>query len=476
MNNDSHSGQRSGVSRADFTWLVEHTPFESVPAGPRACLFDLVNPMAVRRGDRIITQGDDGDAFYIIREGQCLVSLERQGVTQLIGRLGPGQIVGEMAVLTGEKRNANVDAETDMELWAVGREPFNQACDRHPELSKFLTRLVSERLSTAVLTSDRTIGKYVVEEIVGEGGYSFVYKGVHSGLQLPVAVKMLKHDMAMDSSFVEQFRREGQVVAGLNHQNIVKVYDVEEMYRTFFIIMEYIEGETLARRLRRDRRPSVKELVDFLLQICSGLLHAHDKGVVHGDIKPGNILVDGGNRVRIVDFGFARSMGSMDTYARGTPHYMSPEQILGSPMDERSDIYSLGIMAYEMLAGIRPCLATDPEEILYWHLDENVNDPRTIVSDLPEELTTLVLRATQRHPEARFRTVRQVIPHLEAIAESLERPFKSEAEDEFDMTGLFVFYRKEQRPIMQKLFRDFGLELEKVGVRLRGTSFKKIDR
>jgi len=476
MNSDGHSGQRSGVSRSDFTWLVEHTPFESVPAGPRACLFDLVSARVVGKGERIVTQGEEGDAFYIIRDGRCLVSVEREGATQLIGRLGPGQIVGEMAVLTGEKRNANVDAETDMELWAVERESFNQACDRHPELRKFLTRLVSERLSTAVLNADRTIGKYVVDRIVGEGGYSFVYRGMHSSLQLPVAVKMLKHDMAMDPSFVEQFRREGQVVAGLNHQNIVKVYDVEEMYRTFFIIMEFVEGESLARRLRRDQHPPLKELVDFLLQICSGLLHAHEKGVVHGDVKPGNILVDAGNRVRIVDFGFARSMGSMDTYARGTPHYMSPEQILGSPMDERSDIYSLGIMAYEMLAGIRPCPATDPEEILYWHLDEHINDPGTIISNLPDELTSFVIRATQRQPEERFRTVRQVLPHLEAVAETLGRPFTSSEEDELDMTGLFVFYRKEQRPIMQKLFKDFSLELEKVGVRLRGTSFKKIDR
>lgn len=476
MDSERHAGQPIGISRADLKWLVEHTSFESVPAGPRACLLELVRPMRVRSGRRIITQGEEGDEFFIIREGRCLVSLERDGVTQLVGRLGPGQIVGEMAILTGERRSANVDAETDMELWAIGRESFNHVCDKYPSLRRFLTKLVSERLSTAVLTSDRTIGKYIVEEIVGEGGYSFVYKGLHSGLQLPVAVKMLKHDMAMDSSFVEQFRREGRVIARLNHQNIVKVYDVEEMFRTFFIIMEYVEGEPLARRLYRDQRPSINELVDYLLQICSGLLHAHEKGVVHGDVKPGNILVDGGNRVRIVDFGFARSMGSMDQYAKGTPHYMSPEQILGSPMDERSDIYSLGIMAYEMLAGIRPCLSTDPEEILYWHLEEHVNDPGDIVPDIPEELRSFVIRATQRHPKARYRTVRQVIPHLEAVAETLGRQIRAEVDDELDMTGLFVFYRKEQRPVLQKLFRDFGQELEKVGVRLRGTSFKKIDR
>ena len=159
--------------------------------------------------------------------------------------LGPGDIVGEMAVVTGENRNSHVDAETEMELWRVSRDDFDKICEEHKELREFLTGVVTNRLEAASITSARTIGKYSLQEIVGSGGHAIVYRGVHSTLDLSVAIKMLKHKLAMDSSFMDQFEREAKIIATLNHVNIVKVYDVERLYCTVFIVMEYIDGVPL---------------------------------------------------------------------------------------------------------------------------------------------------------------------------------------------------------------------------------------
>jgi len=476
MENNLATGLPAGVTEEDFQWFLRSPYLAAIPEGPKRCLFATMQRLKILQGRRIISQGDEGNEFYIIRKGHCLVNQEKDGCAHLVGRLGPGQIVGEMAILTGEKRNANVDAETDMELWAVSRDDFDQTCDKYPQLRQILTRIVTDRLSEALLQTERSIGKYFIERIIGEGGCSFVYKGYHASLGLPVAIKMLKHHMAMEPSFLQQFRNEGKTIAQLNHPNIVKVYDVEEVYRTFFIIMEFIEGRSLALVLRDEERPTVAEMLNFLLQTCSGLQHAHEHGVVHGDIKPGNILIQTGNRVRIVDFGFARPTGSMDEQACGTVHYISPEQIARGALDERSDIYSLGMTAYEMFTGKKACPSEDETEILEWHLREDVKDPGDVAAGVPEELRAFVTRATRRDPQARFRNMKEVIRALEPLSERLGAESRSKSADEMNMMSLFVFYRNEQQPIMQRILRDLSRELEKVGARLRGANFKNVQK
>jgi eukaryotic-like serine/threonine-protein kinase len=458
----------------DLGWFMRNPHFAIISEDAKRRMISCMQSEIVDKDRRLITQGEEGDYFYIIRRGTCLVTVSKGEMNHMIGRMGPGDVVGEMAVVTGEKRFANVDAESDMEVWRAGRADFDDACTEFPKLRHFLTKIVDDRLSHSLFAAERTIGKYVVSDMIGHGGYSVVYRGSHSSLDMPVAVKMLKHDIALDPQFYEWFRAEGKTVAQLNHENIVRVYDVEESYRTFFIVMEYIEGESLAQLIEREERLSIDEALDLMMQICYGLLHAHEKGVVHRDIKPANILLREDGTAKIVDFGFARQVGTKEDSIKGTPYYICPEQIRGRPLDERADIYALGIMAHEMLTGQCPCLGTIPEEILYWHLKQDTKDPRLVLPDLPEDLSELVIRASRRDPDSRYRDIPEMLHDLEPLADRVGIPTRHKVVRKFNMMNLFLVYREEQQQIMRRIVKDFSQELQKVGARLRGTDIKDL--
>jgi serine/threonine protein kinase len=209
-----------------------------------------------------------------------------------------------------------------------------------------------------------------------------------------------------------------------------------------------------------------------VLQICEGLRHAHNNGIVHRDIKPGNILVLNDNRAKIVDFGFACALGTQEKQIRGTAVYLSPEQIKCSPVDERTDIYSLGIMAYEMFTGRKPCELENPPEILEWHLSQDVKDPGEAATDLPDELRRFIVTATRTDPEDRYRNVGRILHELEPLAERLGVGIRSTAVSKGrNMTGLFLSYRDEHQDTMQRLIREFGSELEKLGADMKKVDF-----
>jgi len=343
--------RKNSISSADFEFLLKTNLFNAVPHEAIAPLFQSLKFRHVKAGERFITQGDEGDSLYIIQNGACIINLEKDNTLNSVARLKTGDMVGEMAVLTGECRSTHVDAETDMDLWSLTRDQFDSLSQEFPDLRNFLTEIVAQRFCSSKITAVRTIGKYTINEVLDQGGWSIVYKGTHNVLNFPVAVKMLKHNMAMDPDFSEKFRREAKTIARLNHPNIVKVYDIEDLYRTVFIIMEFLEGFSLKYLLINKPKPSLVSVVDIILQVCSGLEYAHKQGIIHQDIKPANIFIQPDGQAKIVDFGLACPQGNIDFDMPGTPFYMSPEQIQGEPVDERTDIYSLGIMLYEMLKG-----------------------------------------------------------------------------------------------------------------------------
>jgi eukaryotic-like serine/threonine-protein kinase len=464
------------VNQSDFDSFMRHKLFDAIPQAAKYTLYPAVRVKRVSAGERFIRQAEEGDVFYIIRSGKCVVNAEREGIVHLLNHLGPRDIVGEMSVLTGEKRKANVDAETDMVLWEVNRSSFDGICHEFPQLRQFLTWILSNRFSRALLSTDRTIGKYLLEKVIGSGGLSVVYKGSHASLDMPVAVKMLKHEVAINGSFIESFRSEGKTIAQLNHENIVKVYDVEELYRTFFIIMEHVEGVSLKQFLRSGEQQPLYRLLSFLLQICAGLRHAHSRGVVHRDLKPANVLIQSDDTVKIVDFGCACSPGIRDKYIKGTAPYMSPEQITGKRVDERSDIYSLGIMAYEMFTGKKPFTSDDFVEVLNWHLENDVKKPSESAPDIPADLDRVITRATRRDPDKRYSRLEQMLYDLGPLAERMGLSTKRETEGQLNMMSLFLFYREEHRAIMKRLVKEFGRELEKVGAGLRGADFKDVKK
>jgi serine/threonine protein kinase len=352
--------------------------------------------------------------LYLIESGLCVVTVIKGEESHPIAVRGSGEMVGEMSLITGEPRNADVIAGKRVKLWRLDRQRFEEICNDYPEITALLTEIMTRRLTDASLTAERTIGEYVITDIEGRGSTSIVYKGRHAGTSIPVAVKMLKHDLAMDADFLECFRDESRILADLHHKNIVRVYDIQYLYRTVFIIMEYLDGDSLGTILNTTPRLPADLSCQILKDICSGLAYAHSQGVVHGDIKPANIFVMEGNRTKIIDFGLACRVGTEAMGFFGTPRYASPEQVAGGAVTERSDIYSLGLLAYRITTGKDAFSDSDASILLMKQLYEDTPDPRLSNPDMPEDLRNFILRATRKDPAERYAGIAQGISDLES--------------------------------------------------------------
>ncbi len=297
------------MSTEDSEYLMGTDLFAAAPEESKNQLLACLAPMTIRAGERFIRQGDEADCLYLIQKGSCTVSVEKNGVTKPVTRRKSGELVGEMSILIGEHRTAHVEAETDMAVWRMSRVEFDELCLAYPSIREFVTELITKRISQSKFTPHRTIGKYIITDVIDEGGWGIVYKGAHESLSLPVAIKMLKHAMAMDTDFSNKFENEAHVIASLNHPNIVRVYDIEHLYRTIFIVMEYLSGQSLKEVMEGMPGLPFPQAMNWLIQTGEGLEYAHQQGIVHQDIKPDNIFVRKGNRVKIVDFGLACPAG-----------------------------------------------------------------------------------------------------------------------------------------------------------------------
>lgn len=467
---NSQSGEKIGPLFADYQFFRK-VPF--LQAMHREAVCPLLNNIKLRRvrcGEQFITQGEIGNTCYIVQKGTCQVIIEKKNERHVISRIGPKEFVGEMALLTGEDRSAHVVAETDMHLWAIDAELFENLLSEFPEVSTFLTEIMVERFSTRKLTADRIIGKYRITDIIGRGGYSIVYKGYHRDLNRPVAVKMLNHDMALNKDFSRNFRQEAKTIAHLNNDHIIKVYDIEKQFKTIFIIMEFLEGLSLREKIIETGKISEKEVVDILIKICRGLKYAHQKGLVHQDIKPGNIFLLPDGRVKILDFGLACPCGS-ENLLSGTPFYMSPEQVECEPVDGRSDIFSLGLTAYEMLVGERPFKEKDPFKNMNMHVNQSIPDPLEKVSHINTHLHEFILVACKRDRLKRYQSIEDAMVNLENAANELGVGLINQLEAKRKMSSLFLFYRDDQQLKLNKLLEDFSDKVKKEGIVLRATDF-----
>lgn len=253
-------------------------------------------------------------------------------------------------------------------------------------------------------------GRYDLQEQIGSGGMAVVYRAVDTMLGRQVAVKMLRAQFAGDEEFVARFRREAQSAASLSHPNIVNLYDVGvTATNDYYIVMEYVDGPTL-KDLIRERGPlSVKESLDITTQICDALEHAHARQIVHQDIKPHNILLTQSGHVKVTDFGIARAITGNtitlhhDHSVLGSVHYFSPEQARGAPTDAKSDIYSLGIVMYEMLTKRLPFSGDSAVSIALKHLRDEFVDPRQWNPEIPQSVENIILRCLTKAPEDRYR-------------------------------------------------------------------------
>lgn len=255
--------------------------------------------------------------------------------------------------------------------------------------------------------------RYTILERVGGGGMADVYRAHDKLLDRSVAVKVLRSQFTDDEEFVSRFRREAQAAARLSHPNIVNIYDVGLDEQAYYIIMEYISGETLKEKIEREAPLPVETAVRISIEIAEALEHAHQNNLIHCDIKPHNILVTRSGRIKVTDFGIARAVTSSTMTNSGTiigsVHYFSPEQAKGAAVGAKSDIYSLGIVLYEMLTGQVPFTGESPISIALKHLQEDPKPPRELNGEIPPLIEAIVMKAINKDPAARFSDIGEMI-------------------------------------------------------------------
>ncbi|UCH23745.1 MAG: protein kinase, partial [Deltaproteobacteria bacterium] len=412
-------------------------------------LMEGISYKHVKAGERFIAQGEEGEYAYIIQRGSCMVIVEKNEEPHPIDHRSEGDIVGITSVLTGEPRRAHVEAETDMELWCFNKTQLENISEKDSEVLGFLTEIVADRFDSRRPTADRMIGRYLATDIIGRGSSSIVYKGVHTDLKIPVIIKMMRHDMAMNPDFIASFKNEAITIATLNHENIIKIYDIEERFKTIFIIMQYLDGRTLREVLVKNEKLAPQSALGYILQTCRGLKYAHDRGIVHQDINPGNLFILPDDTVKIIDFGFACPRGA-ENFLTGTPYYMAPEQVECLPVDERTDIYCLGITAFELVTGKRPYPDKDGWTVMEMHVNQDIQDPADFEPHLPEALRQFIIKACNRDPNHRFQTMGEALQFLNTgTVETQPKPEMLVAEERKKAALALSFEERHQKELQR---------------------------
>ncbi|HET9120863.1 MAG TPA: protein kinase, partial [Solirubrobacterales bacterium] len=264
-------------------------------------------------------------------------------------------------------------------------------------------------------------GRYRLESKLGSGGMSTVYLALDEVLDRPVAIKLLHREISEEADQLERFRREARAAARLSHPNLVGVIDAGEDDGRPYIVFEYIEGRTLKRRMQEEGRLPVDEAVAYGIEIGRGLTAAHARKLVHRDVKPQNVLIDPDGRAKVTDFGIARSLEQKGMTATGrvlgTTDYVSPEQAMGEDVDERSDVYSLGVVLYEMLTGDVPFQAETQVGVAMKHVNEPMPDVQARRPEVSASVAAVVDRSTTKDPRDRYSTVAEMVRDLEQTLE-----------------------------------------------------------
>ncbi|MBO4609794.1 MAG: Stk1 family PASTA domain-containing Ser/Thr kinase [Lachnospiraceae bacterium] len=256
--------------------------------------------------------------------------------------------------------------------------------------------------------------RYEILEKIGTGGMADVYKAVDNKLSRNVAVKVLKQEFSENENFVSKFRVEAQAAAGLMHPNVVNVYDVGEEADIYYIVMELVEGITLKKYIEKKARLSFEEAVSIAIQVGMGIEAAHEKHIIHRDIKPQNIIISLAGKVKVTDFGIAKAATSntITSNVMGSVHYTSPEQARGGYSDEKSDIYSLGVTMFEMLTGRVPFNGETTVAIAIKHIQEPMPSPRDFVPEIPYSLEDIVLKCCEKSPDRRYQNMQELVEDL----------------------------------------------------------------
>jgi len=265
--------------------------------------------------------------------------------------------------------------------------------------------------------------RYVLEEMLGQGGMSAVYKSTDPNLKRVVAIKIIHPHLSNDPNFVKRFEEEAEAVAQLRNPGIIQVYDFNRDEDTYYMVLEFVPGETIQEHLKRlnesGRKLSTTSAIEYIAEVCDALDYAHQRGMIHRDIKPANLMLNIMNQVILMDFGIAKIVGGQRHTATGavvgTAMYMSPEQIKGTHADRRSDIYSLGVTLFEMVSGRPPFEAESAMTLMMMHINDPVPNPKDLNPDVPDDLIAVINKALAKDPNARYQTAAQMAAALRNV-------------------------------------------------------------
>jgi tetratricopeptide (TPR) repeat protein len=271
------------------------------------------------------------------------------------------------------------------------------------------------------LPAGTTFGRYRLESLLGEGGMGAVYKALDTELNRTVALKLVRPELATNPQTMQRFKQELLLASKISHKNILRIHDLGDANGIKFITMAFVEGTDLAGLMNREGRLPLDRALRLARQLAAALEAAHGEGVVHRDLKPQNILIDGAENLYVSDFGLAKSleaevsMGTRTGQILGTPRYMAPEQVEAKEIDHRADLYSYGLIVYEMLTGELPFRGDSAMQLMYQRVSEPPKDPRTVVPDLPDWVANLVLRCLTKDPAARYQSASEILRDLDAM-------------------------------------------------------------
>jgi hypothetical protein len=278
----------------------------------------------------------------------------------------------------------------------------------------------------------KSIGRYEILELVGRGGMGVLYRARDAVLERDVALKMMLLDFTTDQTARDRFQREARAVARLQHRNVVTIHELGEVDGAPYIVMEFLSGRDLDAMLKGDMKLTLAQKLDVVIQLCDGLGYAHEQGIVHRDVKPGNVRVLEDSTVKILDFGIAKFAQSSITQSgtiMGTPSYMAPEQIMGKPVDGRADLFSVGVLLYELLSGQKPFSGESPTTVVYQIMHVEPPPVNAAVPELPDSLHEIVSRALQKNPDDRYSRASELAADLQMVKMMLDLPLKTSEGD-----------------------------------------------
>ena len=389
--------------------LARVFPFADLPSSVREALAMHATIQDFAVGDVLLRQGEVADSLLVILEGSVEITVLDLGSTHRIARLEKETVVGEMGMLTQEHRSANVTALTPGRVATITRDKMEHIAGKHPRLALALSELVAERIGTRTIDAlyGKKVQEYRIGHRLGRGGMGIVYAAtqVPNGRQL--ALKMLRHDLVFDRASTARFRQEAGIVKSLQHPHIVRMFDEFPAYGTYFIALELCPGISLHELIERAGPLPDSTVRGILGQLAGALACAHAAGVAHRDMKPSNVLVLRDGIVKLTDFGLARlSLDDGSNHSRsgeivGTPQYMAPEQFLGDRGTAKSDLYSLGVVAYELITGQRQLQSTRLRDVARERHSWALPPAEGIRPGMDQPLYNVLKSCLAEEPEAR---------------------------------------------------------------------------